>query len=106
MGSHPFCPRSILNEHRSNLLVGSGCANGEVFYASLRRNEEAIKQAVDYYDFIEVQPLENLIYLVNSNEVNSIDMLKQIVMDYVNIARNKNNLICATGDVHYLNKEQ
>ena len=106
MGSHPFCPRSLLNEHRSNLLVGSGCANGEVFYASLRRNEEAIKQAVDYYDFIEVQPLENLIYLVNSNEVNNIDMLKQIVMDYVNIARNKNKLICATGDVHYLNKEQ
>ncbi len=106
MGSHPFCPRSLLNELRTNLIVGSGCANGEVFYAALRKNKESIEKAIDYYDFIEVQPIENLVYLVNSNEVPSMEMLKQNIIDYIDIAKEKNKLICATGDVHYLNKEQ
>lgn len=101
MGGHPFVPKSVLNEYRKNLLVGSACFNSEVFYSSTNRSMEALEEAVKLYDYIEIQPLENYSYLVNMGDIPNTQMLKQYVLDIVNTAKKLGKMIVATGDCHY-----
>ncbi|MFA7111396.1 MAG: PolC-type DNA polymerase III, partial [Bacilli bacterium] len=103
LGAHPFVPRSILEKFRSNLLVGSACANGELFNATLRKNREALSKAMDFYDYIEIQPLANYSNLIYENDVKDIDDLKRNIMDIIDCANIKKKIIVATGDCHYLN---
>ena len=105
MGNVPFTPKSLLNKYRKNLIVGSGCFNGEVFYSCMRRGMKNLIETISFYDFIEVQPLENYSFLVNIGDVPSEKLIKQYVLDIINVAKTQNKLICATGDCHYCNKE-
>ena len=36
-------PRRIVNQNRSDVLIGSSCLNGEIFNIALTRNEEDLK---------------------------------------------------------------
>ena len=105
MGAHPFVPRSLLTKYRKNLLVGSACFNGEVFYKSAYRNEEQLDEAVKYYDYIELQPLENYSFLINDKQVKDEENLKVLLQDIIKSANKFNKIIVATGDVHYLNPD-
>lgn len=105
MGLFPFVPRSLLQKYRSNLIVGSACFNGEVFYASTNRSQEALEEAVKFYDFIELQPLENYSYLINMHVISDENMLKTYIRDIVAAANKDGKMIVATGDCHYLNPE-
>ena len=105
MGSQPLVPRHLISEYRKNLFVGSACFNGEVFYSSTNRSMKKLHEAVKFYDYIEIQPLENYSYLINMNEIPSEKMLKQYIKDIISVAEMENKLICATGDCHYLNPE-
>lgn len=40
----PRIPRHIIESHREDLLIGSGCYNGEVFKAALTKNEDELKR--------------------------------------------------------------
>ena len=105
MGAHPFVPKSLLEKYRKNLLVGSACFNSEVFYASTNRNEEALDEAVKFYDYIEVQPLENYSYLINMHNIEDEERLKTFINDIINAANKADKIIVGTGDCHYLNPE-
>ena len=101
----PKIPRSEIIKYRENFLIGSACANGEVFDTALTRTEDVLLKKIEFYDYIEIQPLDNYVYLVNEGQVASMDKVKQYVIDIVNASKKLNKLICATGDVHYLNPE-
>ncbi len=55
----PRIPRSVLNRYRDGLLLGSACANGEVFTAMMQKGYQAAKEKARYYDYLEVQPKPN-----------------------------------------------
>lgn len=98
-------PRSVIQRLRKNLLIGSACGNGEVFEAAITKGEEVIREKIKFYDFIEIQPYTNYSYLVNEGEIQSEDHVKLVIKDLINICLKENKLVCATGDVHYANKE-
>ena len=60
-------PRTVLDEYREGLLVGSVCDGGEVYTAvhsgSCTRTDEEyrrdIKRKISYYDFVEVSPFSS-----------------------------------------------
>ncbi len=106
MGFLPFTPKSTLNKYRKNLLVGSACFNGEVFYSSYRKNLKSLQKAIDFCDFIEIQPLDCYSFLVNTEEIPSLEQVKLYLLDIINMAKKENKLICATGDVHYAKPEE
>lgn len=106
VGSVPLTPRSILNNHRENLILGSACFNGEVFQASIRKDREKLSNAISFYDYIEIQPLECYSWLVNSGELNSNESLLTNLKDIIEESEKQNKIICATGDVHYCNPEE
>jgi len=102
MGAHPFVPKHVLNELRSNLLVGTACFNSEVFYASTNRSMEDLEEVMKMYDYVEIQPLENYRWLLDMKQIPSEDLLKQYIMDIISVAEKQEKLIVATGDCHYL----
>ena len=104
MGNNSFTTESFLNSHRSDLLIGSACFNGEVFKCAMKSDyNDNLRKAIRKFDFIEIQPLENYSYLVDTEEIPSMEDVKTIIKDIIRVAKEENKLICVTGDVHYLN---
>lgn len=98
-------PRKELIKYRENLLIGSSCFNGELFQTALTRGESVLLETMKFYDFIEIQPPENYVYLVNMGQISDDTQLKRILKD-IYLATVKANKICvATGDCHYLSPE-
>ncbi len=101
----PKVPKHEIEKHRKNLIIGSACFNGEVFDNAMHYSEETLEETMSFYDYIEIQPLENYSFLVNMGDLTQ-DELLQIVQDIVKAADKKGKMICATGDVHYLTKQE
>ena len=106
VGSLPLTPRSVLDKHRSNLILGSACFNGEVFQAATRSNMKKLEQAISYYDFIEIQPLSCYSYLLNMNELPNEESLLRNLRKIIDTSEKLGKMICATGDCHYCNPEE
>ena len=101
----PRLPRSIIEENREGLLIGSACLNGEIFDLMTRESDLAVQKAMAFYDYIEVQPLSNYTWLVDTNRIESMDAVKRTILDIINNASIAGKMVVATGDVHYLNPE-
>ncbi|MBP7277832.1 MAG: PHP domain-containing protein, partial [Sedimentibacter sp.] len=60
----PRLLKSNLNQLREGLLLGTACESGELFSAILEgKSDEKIEEIADYYDFYEIQPLDNNMFL-------------------------------------------
>ena len=101
----PKIPRREIEKLRENLIIGSACFNGEVFRTAMYYGYDVLKDVISFYDYIEIQPLENYSYLVNMGEMDQEELLTHI-KDIVRCADEVGKPICATGDVHYLSKKQ
>lgn len=103
--SEPRLLRSDITKERDHLLVGSSCFNGEIFDAAATKTVEELKKLMAFYDFIEVQPLENYRPLIENNSVRDQDRLKTILQRIMDAALELKKPLIATGDAHYLNPE-
>ena len=101
----PKIPRREIEKLRKDLIIGSACFNGEVFRTAMYYGPDYLKMVMDFYDYIEIQPLENYSYLVNMGEMTSEELVTHI-NDIVKCADEIGKPVCATGDVHYLSKKQ
>ena len=101
----PKIPRREIEKLRENLIIGSACFNGEVFRTAMYYGDDVLKKVISFYDYIEIQPLENYSYLVNMGEMDKEELLTHI-NDIVRCADEVGKPVCATGDVHYLTKKQ
>ena len=97
---------SQLESLRSNLLVGSSCFNSYLFEVARTGSLEELEKEMMFYDYIELQPLNNYFPLITRNIVASEQQLIDILLDIVATANKLNKLIVATGDVHYVYPEQ
>ena len=98
-------PRHLINEHREDLLIGSGCYNGEIFNVALTRCDDDLKKAMEFYDYIEVQPPSNYTHLVARHDVNSSEEIIYALNKIIRCARELGKIVVATGDVHTMSKE-
>ena len=105
--SDPKLPRNILDEYREGLLFGSGCVNGEIFNEAFTKEDEELAKMMQYYDYIEVQPPECYSYLINTddNRINSMADILAHLSKIIRVANDAGVMVCATGDVHHLKKE-
>lgn len=103
--SEPRIFRKEIIKHRDNLLIGSACYNGEVFEHAANGNQDQLAKAISFYDYIELQPLQNYLPLLNMHSVPDQARLKDILWRIIKEAQKQNKLIVATGDVHYLTKQ-
>ena len=104
--AEPRIPREKISELRENLLIGSACCNGEIFDLASTSSKEALKEAMKFYDFIEVQPPENYRFLIDNHSIADFDRLHTILKDIISCAKELGLPVVATGDVHYTHPDQ
>ncbi|MDG5788152.1 PolC-type DNA polymerase III [Evansella sp. AB-P1] len=101
----PRIPKSVLIEHREGLIIGSGCDNGEVFDAMMQKEPEEVEEIASFYDYLEIQPPSNYNHLIEKEIIRDELALKDILKKIVDIGDKLEKKVVATGNVHYLNKE-
>lgn len=99
-------PKNVVEEYKEGLLIGSSCARGEVFEIASTKSEEELKKAIAFYDYIEIQPLDQYQILVDTDKVESMERIQEILKAIIQAAKELNKIIVATGDVHYATKQQ
>lgn len=102
----PRILKSILDEYREGLIIGTACEAGELYRAILSgKDDEEIETIASYYDFLEIQPVNNNIFLVKNGVLKSPEDIKNINREIVDLGKKLNKIVIATGDVHFLEKE-
>lgn len=105
----PRVPKSMFMKYREGLIIGSACEAGELYRALLDEAPESrIKELVDFYDYLEIQPIGNNKFMIESERVeniNSFDDLKEMNRKIVALGEKYNKPVCATCDVHFLDPE-
>lgn len=102
----PRIPRTVLNEHREGLLLGTACQEGEVFDELLSKGiDEAVKVA-SYYDFIEVMPPALYAPMIAKEQFKNMAEIEAMIQNLIEVGRRANLPVLATGNVHYMDPEE
>jgi len=119
----PKIPRDEIDKVRSNLVIGSGCMNGEIFELAHTRTKKVLMKAMKFYDYIEIQPVSCYTPLLYKCKYSKVDIttgkrtatlmpefkdkeeIIRTLKDIMECANELNIPVVATGDVHYLNLE-
>ena len=91
--------------------MGSACEAGELYRALIRKEpQDEISRIVDFYDYLEIQPLGNNEFMKRSEkeeykEIETDEDLIELNKQIVKLADEANKLCVATCDVHFLDPE-
>ena len=101
----PRVLKSKLIELREGLIIGSACESGELFRAMIDgASDDVLEEIAEFYDYLEIQPLCNNMFLVNEGKA-TIEDLRNYNRKIVKLGEKLGKLVVATCDAHFLNKE-
>ena len=101
----PRILRSKLQELREGLLIGSGCYESEVFREATGKEGEELSNIIDFYDYVEVQPVEVYSHLIQTSDFKDEEEVRNHIRKIVKATIDAGKIIVATGDVHHFYKE-
>ena len=104
----PRIPKSEFIKYRNGLLLGSACEAGELYRALLNgRPEEEISRIVEFYDYLEIQPLGNNAFMLRDEDspIETEEDIININKRIVKLGEDFGKLVVATCDVHFLDPE-
>lgn len=109
MHNTPRIPKTLLQEFRAGLILGSACEAGELIRAIVEGKSEAeIEEIANFYDYLEIQPYQNNDFLKRSDkfpDIQTDDDLIDINKKVAALAQKLNKPLVATCDAHFLNKD-
>lgn len=105
LNKRPLLPRTVIEEHREGLILGSACEAGELFRAMLAgAGDKELEEIASFYDYLEIQPVGNNMFLVREQDY-TVEQLEEFNKRIYELGKRINKLVVATCDVHFLNPE-
>ena len=101
----PRILRSEITSHREGLLIGSGCYESEVFIEARSKSDEELTNIINFYDYVEVQPVDCYNHLIESSDFSNRDEVIENIKKIIRVTKDSGKYIVATGDVHHLRRE-
>lgn len=105
----PRIPKSKLIQHKEGLILGSACEAGELYRALLdKKPKQVIEELVNFYDYLEIQPLGNNRFMIESPKVESVHSMEDIIAinkQIVALGEEHNKPVVATCDVHFIDPQ-
>ncbi len=105
----PRIPKSQLMRLREGLILGSACEAGELYRALLdNAAKEVIENIVRFYDYLEIQPLGNNRFMIDSPKVASIRSMEDLIAinkKIVDLGEKYHKPVVATCDVHFIDPD-
>lgn len=106
----PRMPKSLIEERREGLIIGSACEAGELYRAILAgESHEKLLQIASFYDYLEIQPTGNNEFMIMKKDadyekINSYADIENINRMIISLGDELGKKTVATGDVHFLDK--
>ncbi len=120
----PNTRKSEILKHREGLIIGSACEAGDLYQAIIKgAPREELLEIARFYDYLEIQPLGNNEFMVRDSvkpdkvskkgvvtpnpyrHITSMEVIKDYNRKVVELADQLGLPVVATGDVHFLTKE-